>query len=176
MIEIPELSPGRKALKTARWARIMTKWLITFSGGAKRKWRFVEFGGPTGSESRGIVDILAIRKDHGCEEPGLKRGDCFEIVFIQTKGGSAPHPTEEDLLRLRRLARRYHAKAVVLAEWRKGMHLQLFRLHRTEWRAVTAEEIFGTRTKPNEPVQNNADDAPRNSRTVTAIARSPRRV
>ncbi len=71
-IGITELSPGRKAQKTARWARIMTKWLITFGGGAKTKWKFVEFGGPTGSESRGIVDILAIRKDHSREEGLLK--------------------------------------------------------------------------------------------------------
>ena len=117
MIEIPELSPGRKALKTARWARIMTKWLITFSGGAKRKWRFVEFGGPTGSESRGIVDILAIRKDHGSEAAGFKRGDCFEIVFIQTKGGQAARPTDEDLRRLRRLARRITRRP---SSWRSG--------------------------------------------------------
>jgi hypothetical protein len=145
MIKAVELSSGRKALKTARWARIMAKWLITFAGGAKRKWKFVEFGGPTGSESRGIVDILAIRKDHRREAAGLKRGDCFELIFIQTKGGASPRPKKEDVARLSRLAHLYQAKAVVLAEWKKGTRLQLYRLDGHEWRGATAEEIFGGR-------------------------------
>ena len=127
----------------------MTKWLITFGGGARTKWKFVEFGGPTGSESRGIVDILAIRKDHGREREGLKRGDPFEIILIQTKGGSAPRPKKEDVDRLSRLARLYHARAVVLAEWKKGTHLQLYRLDGAEWRLATAKELFGMRIRPN---------------------------
>ncbi|MFZ5496805.1 MAG: hypothetical protein ACOZE5_15910 [Verrucomicrobiota bacterium] len=148
MIDSKELSPGRKAQKTARWARIMTKWLITFGGAAKTKWKFVEFGGPTGSESRGIVDILAVRKDHAREEEGLKRGDWFEMIFIQTKGGSAPRPKKADVERLSRLARLYHAKAVVLAEWKKGTHLQIYRLHGSEWRIATVKQIFGNKKEP----------------------------
>jgi hypothetical protein len=144
MKDLAKLSPGRKAQKTARWARIMTKWLITFAGDAKRKWKFVEFGGLTGAESRGIVDILAIRKDHGQEVKGLKRGDLFEMIFIQTKGGTSPRPNEEDLKRLSRLARIYDAKAVVLAEWKKGTHLQLYRLEGRKWCMTTSKEVFGT--------------------------------
>lgn len=147
MIRTAKLSPGRKAQKTARWARIMTKWLITFAGGAKTQWKFVEFGGPTGSESRGIVDILAIRKDHGREAVGIKRGDCFELVIIQTKGGSSPRPTKEDIERLSRVAQLYGAKAVVLAEWEKGSRLQLYRLDEIQWRPTTSKEIFGDRKK-----------------------------
>jgi hypothetical protein len=67
----------------------MTKWLITKSGEAGVRWRFVQFGGVTGSESRGIVDILAIRKNHRTIRDGLKRGDLLDIVLIQVKGGSA---------------------------------------------------------------------------------------
>lgn len=145
MKDSSKLSPGRKAQKTARWARIMTKWLITFAGNAKRKWKFVEFGGPTGSESRGIIDILAIRKDHGQEVKGLKRGDLFEMIFIQTKGGTSPRPNEEDLKRLSRLAKIYDANAVVLAEWKKGAHLQLYRLEGRQWRTTTSKEVFGTK-------------------------------
>ena len=141
MIKLVELSPGRKAQRTARWARTMTKWLITFAGGAKTKWRFVEFGGISGSESRGIVDILAIRKDHSQKE-GLKRGDCFEIVLIQSKGGGSRRPKEEEVQRLSVVGQRYGAKAVVLAEWKKGTHLQLYRLAGSDWRATTASEIF----------------------------------
>lgn len=97
----------------------MAKWLITFAGGAKTKWRFVEFGGTTGSESRGIVDILAIRKDHNPKE-GLKRGDCFEIVLIQSKGGSSRRPKEEEVQRLSVVGQRYGAKAVVLGRVEEG--------------------------------------------------------
>jgi hypothetical protein len=145
MKDLSKLSPWRKAQKTARWARIMTKWLITFASDTKRKWKFVEFGGLTGSESRGIVDILAIRKDHGPEKNGLKRGDLFEMVFIQTKGGTSPRPKKDDLKRLARLARIYKAKAVVLAEWKKGTELQLFRLEGKQWCATTSKEVFGTK-------------------------------
>ena len=139
--KVAELSPGRKAQKTARWARTMTKWLITFAGGAKTKWRFVEFGGSTGSESRGIVDILAIRKDHS-QRARLKRGDRFDIVLIQSKGGSSRRPTPEEIERLSVVGERYGAKAVVLAEWKRGTHLQLFRLAEGQWHTATAGEIF----------------------------------
>jgi hypothetical protein len=136
------LSPGKKAQRTARWARTMTKWLITFAGGARTRWQFVEFGGHKGAESRGIVDILVIRKDHGYAQKGLKRGDRFEIVLIQSKGGDAPSPTKEDVIRLAKVASLYRAKAVVLAEWKKGTHLNLFRLAGRAWLPVEAQEIF----------------------------------
>lgn len=129
----------------------MTKWLITRSGNAGPKWRFMEFGGTSGAESRGIVDILAIRKDHRREEVGMKRGDCFEMIFIQTKGGSAPRPKEADVARLSRLAQLYNAKDVVLAEWKKGRHLQLYRLVDGEWIPATAKQIFGKTRKPTRP-------------------------
>ena len=74
-IDNDDLSPGRKAQRTAQWARIMTKWLVTYSHRAGATWNVVEFGGKTGSESAGIVDLLAIRKDHQHQRAGLKRGD-----------------------------------------------------------------------------------------------------
>lgn len=83
------LSPGKKAQKTARWARIMTKWLITYTRRRGVKWNLVEFGGKTGSESRGIVDLVAIRKNHKIHKKGLKQGDLLDIVLIQVKGGRA---------------------------------------------------------------------------------------
>ncbi len=101
----------------------------------------MEFGGSTGSESRGIVDILAIRKDHS-QRAGLKRGGCFEIVLIQSKGGSSRRPKPEEVERLSVVGERYGAKAVVLAEWRRGTHLQLFRLAEGHWHTTTASEIF----------------------------------
>lgn len=124
----------------------MTKWLITFSHRDGAKWQVIHFNGPNGSESRGIVDLLAIRKDHHPNKSGLKRGDLFEIVLIQTKGGSAPRPTRQDLLRLSRVATHYHAKAVVLAEWQRTRHLAFFKLDKLQWKLVEPSAVFGDGT------------------------------
>ena len=137
------LTPGQKAQRTAQWARIMTKWLVTRSRRGGAKWQVVNFNGPQGSESVGIVDLLAIRKDHRAHKAGLKRGDLFETVFIQTKGGSALRPTRQDVLRLSRVAKHYHAKAVVLAEWQRGRKLTFFQLDRLQWKPVDPSAIFG---------------------------------
>ena len=142
MPTIQSMTPGKKAQHTARWARTMTKWLVTYSRKVGAKWNLVEFGGKARSESRGIVDILAIRKNHREAPEGLKRGDLFEIVLIQTKGGSAPRPTNDDIERLQKVAKRYHAKAIVLAEWERGKKLALFQLKRKQWKSVSPNEIF----------------------------------
>lgn len=136
-------SPGKKALHTAKWARIMTKWLVTYSRRTGARWNLVEFGGKTGAEARGIVDMIAIRKDHRSEVAGVKRGDLFEIVLIQTKGGSAPRPTADDVRRLQRVATYHKARAVVLAEWQKGERLDLFKLSRGSWQPVKPRAVFG---------------------------------
>lgn len=136
-------SPGRKAQHTAKWARTMTKWLVTYSRRTGAKWNLVDFGGKTRAEARGIVDLIAIRKAHRHDSPGLKRGDLFEIVLIQTKGGSAPRPTADDLARLSRVAEHHKAKAVILAEWRRAEKLELFKLDGTRWEPVSADEVFG---------------------------------
>jgi hypothetical protein len=139
------LTPGRKAQHTAKWARTMTKWLITYNRRTGAKWNLVEFGGKTGAEARGIIDLIAIRKDHRKDVSGLKRGDLLDIVLIQTKGGSAPRPTEEDRVRLSKVAKHHRARAVVLAEWKRGEKLDLFKLEGTEWSTapVLAADIFG---------------------------------
>ncbi len=80
-----KMSPGKKAHHTAKWARTMTKWLVTYSQRTGAKWNLVDFGGKGKAESRGIVDLIAIRKEHRRDGIGLKRGDLFEIVLIQTK-------------------------------------------------------------------------------------------
>lgn len=138
-----EISPGKKAQRTAKWARTMTKWLVTYSRQTGAKWNLVDFGGKTKSEARGIVDLMAIRKDHRGDHPGLKRGDLFEIVLIQTKGGAAARPTVEDIVRLSRVAEHHRAKAVILAEWHKGAKLDLSRLDGNNWTSVTPADIFG---------------------------------
>jgi hypothetical protein len=137
------MSPGKKAQQTAKWARTMTKWLVTYSRRTGARWNLVDFGGKTKAEARGIVDLIAIRKDHRHDGPALKRGDLFEIVLIQTKGGSARRPTAEDVARLSTVAKYHRAKAVVLAEWRRAEKLELYRLRGKRWRPVVSDEIFG---------------------------------
>jgi hypothetical protein len=137
------MSPGKKALHTAKWARTMAKWLVTYSRLKGPKWNVLDFGGDTGAESRGIVDMIAIRKNHRQEGLGLKRGDLFEIVLIQTKGGSAPRPTPSDIARLSKVAKHHKAKAVILVEWRRGEKLELYKLEGTRWQSVSPDDIFG---------------------------------
>jgi len=138
-----EMSPGSKAHHTAKWARTMTKWLVTYTRRKGARWNLVDFGGMTKSESRGIVDLIAIRKDHRQDRPGLKRGDLFEIVVIQTKGGAAPRSTADDITRLKKVARHHKARAIILAEWQRGERLELFQLKGSRWYSVSPDEIFG---------------------------------
>lgn len=134
---------SRKAHSTGTWAKTMTQVLLSRAGGLP-KWRVINFVGPGGAESRGIVDLLAIRKDHRQPaEPGLKRGDLFDIVLIQVKGGSAPMPTAEDRERLRQVAQIYRAKHVLLSEWKRGAQARFAELVGDEWVAVEASTIFG---------------------------------
>jgi hypothetical protein len=112
-------------IRTAKWATTMTKWRIGFeTGGRKlakpgvkpsRRWQLVGFPGPAGRESAGIVDLIAIRKDHATTNGKFKREDLFEIILIQIKGGGARWPNADDIRRLRAVAKRYNAKDVILA-------------------------------------------------------------
>ena len=92
------------------------------------RWHFLTFAGPDGGESRGIVDLLAIRKDHSPPPEGLKRGDAFQIVLIQVKGGYAARPTVEDGNRLRKVARLHRAQGILLASWKKGAAAKFYTL------------------------------------------------
>lgn len=109
--------------RTGKWAVTMTKWKIAAATRRKslrgRRWNVVGFTGPGGQESRGIVDLVAIRKDQRLPSDGSKRGDLFEMILIQVKGGSSDAPSAEDIARLRRVARRYNA-TVVLSTWKRA--------------------------------------------------------
>src|ERR1035441_4239101 len=65
----------RIAAYTEKWAVTMTKVRIrqAVARAPFPRWHFVSFAGPDGGESRGVVDLIAIRKDHA-ERKGLKRG------------------------------------------------------------------------------------------------------
>jgi hypothetical protein len=130
-----------KAHATGRWAEIIFRAL---SSRVASRWKFVSFRGANKGEWRGVVDLIAIRKNTK-QPPGevLKRGDLFDIVLIQIKGGSARGPTKADCLRLREVARLYRAKDVVQFQWRKGMSSEFFVLGPDlEWKPTTSRAIF----------------------------------
>ncbi|HNS22340.1 MAG TPA: hypothetical protein PKH24_17670 [Sedimentisphaerales bacterium] len=121
----------------------MTAWLIGWSQTKGVKWRIVDFIGPNGCESRGVVDLLAVRKNHAVCGGMLKRGDLLDIILIQVKGGSAPFPTQEDISRLKKVAKHHRARAIVLSEWKAQTRLQLYVLKRNRWLAIEPKEVFG---------------------------------
>jgi hypothetical protein len=118
---------------TERWAVTMAKVGIRKDAAraAWPRWQFAIFYGPAGRESTGVVDLIAVRKDHrltGKPVPGLRRGDALEIVLIQVKGGGAAKPTEADGKRLRLVQSLHKAHHVVLATWRKGKEADFYLL------------------------------------------------
>lgn len=154
-----DLTPAAKAQLTAKWATTMTKWHIGFVSNGKRlgstkvkpirRWQLVGFPGPGGQESAGIVDLLAIRKNHKKPKLPFKRGDLFEIILIQIKGGGAKLPDKGEIRRLRSVAKYYGARDVVLAEWVKGNHLKFHWLvnaradPKKAWSQVDPGVLFG---------------------------------
>jgi hypothetical protein len=106
---------------------------------SRTRWQLVSFWGVGGGESRGIVDLLAVRKDHGTPKRGTKRGDELQLMLIQVKGGGAAMPTEDDARRLRAVAKRHRASRVLLASWKKGAAARFFQLRKGTfgWAEVT---------------------------------------
>ena len=137
-----EQSPARKALRTAKWARIMTKWMISHSSKGGVKWQVVSFNGKRGQESKGIVDMMAIRKNHSQSDANEHRGDHFEIILIQAKGGSAKFPSAKDIDRLVKVKKHHRADKVVLTEWKAGEKLCCYLLPDTT-NPVPASVVFG---------------------------------
>lgn len=103
---------------------------------AKTRWQLVTFLGKGGGESVGVVDLIAIRKDHRSPGPGImKRGDALQIILIQVKGGGAAMPTANDGIRLRAVAKRHSAEQSLLGIWKKGKKLSftVYDLGLTPW-------------------------------------------
>ncbi len=137
---------GQEAAKRARTTATMAKTLANALAKIHgRRLNFVEFLGPKKSESRGIVDILAIRKDGKVPSIiGLKSLDLFDMILIQVKGGSARSPSVDDIARMKLVAAHYHATQVILFEWTKAKHTGWSRLSADDhWEPVTASSIFG---------------------------------
>lgn len=133
---------------TAKWAVTMTQVAIRQAIADKPwpRWHFVKFDGKDGGESRGVVDLVAIRKDHSEPRTGTKRGDALQIILIQVKGGTAAKPTSEDGERLRIIARLHGACGILLAAWKKGRAARFYSLHGRpqEWHEVDdLHSVFG---------------------------------
>jgi hypothetical protein len=139
---LQQLDAPAKALRAAKWARIMTKWLVSHASKGGAKWQVVSFNGKSGQESKGIVDMIAIRKNHSASVVSKHRGDLFEIVLLQVKGGSAKFPSKEDVKRLIRVKEHHRADKVVLTEWKQGEKLCCYVLPDTT-QPVPASDIFG---------------------------------
>ncbi len=48
----------------------------------------------------------------------LRRGDLFEFILVQLKGGDAREPSDSDVVRLRTVAGQIGATRVVLCSWK----------------------------------------------------------
>ena len=131
------------ARETDKWTEIIMRAITTK---VSKRWRFVSFRSKSGREWRGIVDVIAIRKD--TSDPGrkpLNRGDIFEIILIQMKGGSAKFPTLEDKQRLKKVSKHHRASNIVLFEWKRGKKSQFYVLtNKLDWKEIDAAELFGT--------------------------------
>jgi hypothetical protein len=86
--------------------------------------------------------MIAIRKSHRPSESSVRRGDLFEIILIQVKGGTAKFPSPEEIARLVYVKDHHRADKVVLAEWKRGERMCCYLLPDTT-NAVPAAEIFG---------------------------------
>jgi hypothetical protein len=106
---------------------------------SRTRWQLVTFYGKSGGESVGVVDMLAVRKDHGTPTGIIRRGDALQIILVQVKGGTAAMPTSDDAARLRKVAKRHGACDVLLATWKKGAMPRFFRLRRASARQPWAE-------------------------------------
>jgi len=152
---MPSKKPNPEYVRRFEIVRHTSRWAVTMAQVAIRRaiedkpwphWNIVKFVGKSGRESRGVVDLIAIRKDHSEPIAGTKRGDCLQIILIQVKGGSAAKPTTQDAARLRIVARHHGACGILLATWKKGSKARFFSLHKEhpEWSEVTdLQNIFG---------------------------------
>jgi len=137
-----DLTPQQKAANTDRWTERLFKAL---SARVAQRWRFVSFRGLGGGEWRGIVDILAIRKDTTVSKHDLlKSGDFFDFILVQMKGGKARKPNATEIARLRAVAKRYRAKEIVLFSWKRERECKFETLGRgNDWKLSSASDIFG---------------------------------
>jgi hypothetical protein len=134
-------TPTQIAGHTDKWTEILFR-ALTYR--VAMRWRFASFRGSNGGEWRGVVDVLAVRKNTSAPtDARLKPGDLFEMILVQMKGGDAALPTAADIARIRIVQKHYGAREVVLYEWKRKTHSRFSRLIDGKWVRASAEEIFG---------------------------------
>ena len=105
--------------KARRNGRVAETLFRALTARLQSRWRLVSFRGRRGGESRGVVDVLAVRRrTRGGAEYGLRSGDLFEFILVQLKGGDAREPSDSDVVRLRTVAGQIGATRVVLYSWK----------------------------------------------------------
>jgi SWIB/MDM2 domain len=146
------------AIRTAKWATVMSKWHIGFdthgksltNGGVSRalRWQLIAFPGAGRWQSAPTVDLMAVRKAMTPAKVKVSGSDVFEVILIRIKTGSEKKSTPEEIRRLRAIAKRYNARDVVLAEWLKGCQQRFYRLAavgddpRKAWSFADPGDIF----------------------------------
>ncbi|MGQ0646705.1 MAG: hypothetical protein ACT4P7_03980 [Gemmatimonadaceae bacterium] len=136
-------TPSERATHTARWTETMFRALTQR---VANRWRLVSFRGRRGAEWRGIIDVLAIRKDTSQpRSQTLKRGDLLDFIIVQLKGGGARGPTDSDKRRLIGVQRALKARAIVLYTWKRDKHsvFQVLDIRSRQWCSSSAKSLFG---------------------------------
>ena len=108
------------------------------------RWKVVSLRGKSGADSKGVVDLVAVRRNLRLPAPhGLAAGDLLDSVIVRLHSADAAKPTPKDVARLRRVARRYAALRIVLHTWTKGAPGEFHLLEaRTKWKKVRAAVAF----------------------------------
>ena len=141
----------KKAFMSGRLATEATKLRILQidNKNGVRRTRFVEFVGAKGGESNGIVDLLAVKKNHDQEKTknmGCNVNDLLDIIHIQVKGGDSPPPTPDDKRRMKIVSKYYKCRETLLSEWNPARYsvVKFSRLNpQNEWDIVDERTIFG---------------------------------
>jgi hypothetical protein len=137
-----KVSPWKKAANTDRWTEILFRAL---SNRVAKRWRFISFRGTGGGEWRGVVDVLAVRKNTARSDHHLlKSGDLFDVILVQMKGGTGKGPTAGDIARLKAVSKHYGAKEIVLFSWKRGSSAKFEALGRGDkWVESSPARLFG---------------------------------
>ena len=125
-----------------------TKLQIERSNSSTAKYQFVEFSGPSGGDSNGIVDLLVIKRNRNKKENkkhGLSNADLLDMIQIQVKGGGSGPPSNADKKRMKKVAKYHKFKETLLSRWdpSKDFFPVFYRLtDQNTWQIVDAKTIF----------------------------------
>lgn len=105
-----KLTRGKKAALTKRWRRAAVQAHATGRNAktfakyalGKAGWRVVSFDARSGYEYKGIVDLVAIKRNN-------RAPDELTVMLVQVKGGTA-RVTEPEMVRLQAAAKRVRVR------------------------------------------------------------------